>query len=358
MMHLAPQSTAYLENVWAWVADHDLDTLSQDQIDVYSGRGILIESRKAWLWGTASEHSTLYQYQLSNAKNILMAMIQTESPYFQPAPKAPQPFKTGLFPHDPTFTNCTMTDTRCAVSWAVRLIDSTSVFILGSGLYSWFNQYSQECLKTEDCQTRGFDVQNSTDIWVYNLCTKGMIEMVSPLNTLPTYARENINGFLSSILAWLQGAKNTSGRRKFNGFQLYTPANLRNQFLSEPCRAALTASIICEDHAEMLTDPSYHGSLESRNLTDAVCDAGCGESIKTYYNAVESNCQRFNVSNQVPTLLGGRLWAGFNETCVKDVKSDQYCNGESMFLRPCANRQQTEKGNEPLLLIEISRRHH
>jgi hypothetical protein len=25
LLHLKPESTAYLENVWAWVADHDLD---------------------------------------------------------------------------------------------------------------------------------------------------------------------------------------------------------------------------------------------------------------------------------------------------------------------------------------------
>lgn len=47
---------------------------SQDQIDVYGARGLLIESTLAWLWGTAVEHSVLYQYQLSQANNILMGM--------------------------------------------------------------------------------------------------------------------------------------------------------------------------------------------------------------------------------------------------------------------------------------------
>jgi hypothetical protein len=31
-MHFKPKSSAYLENVWVWVADHDLDIPSQDQI--------------------------------------------------------------------------------------------------------------------------------------------------------------------------------------------------------------------------------------------------------------------------------------------------------------------------------------
>jgi len=41
----------------------------------------------------------MYQYQFSNASNIFMSMIQTESPYFQPKPLAPLPFTPGLFPN-------------------------------------------------------------------------------------------------------------------------------------------------------------------------------------------------------------------------------------------------------------------
>jgi len=99
MMQLAPGSTAYMENAWLWVADHDMDRVTKGQVDIYVGRGILIESDRAWLWGTASEHAVMYQYQFSNASNIFMSMIQTESPYFQPKPLAPLPFTLGLFPN-------------------------------------------------------------------------------------------------------------------------------------------------------------------------------------------------------------------------------------------------------------------
>lgn len=121
---MTAQSSAYMENVWVWVADHDLDKISQDQIDIYVGRGVLIESQgPTWLYGTASEHCVLYQYQLSGAKDIVLGMIQTESPYFQPTPKAPQPFTTGLFKDDPTFDDCDSGSATCAVSWAVRILD-------------------------------------------------------------------------------------------------------------------------------------------------------------------------------------------------------------------------------------------
>jgi hypothetical protein len=61
LLHLTPKSSAYLENIWAWTADHDLDKKSQDQINIYSARGILIESQgPTWLYGTSSEHNVLY----------------------------------------------------------------------------------------------------------------------------------------------------------------------------------------------------------------------------------------------------------------------------------------------------------
>ncbi|KAH2165080.1 hypothetical protein KXV74_005974 [Aspergillus fumigatus] len=119
LLHLTPKSSVYLENIWVWVADHDLDVITQDQIDVYLARGVLIESKLAWLYGTASEHSVLYQYQLSGAQNILMAMIQTESPYFQPVPPAPAPFTTGVFLSDPLFDDCLADSLTCGFSWAV-----------------------------------------------------------------------------------------------------------------------------------------------------------------------------------------------------------------------------------------------
>ena len=83
MLHVASTGSAYLENVWAWVADHDLD--GPTQISIYNGRGINIESKDGpvWLYGTASEHSVMYQYNIAHAKNVIMAMIQTETPYYQ-----------------------------------------------------------------------------------------------------------------------------------------------------------------------------------------------------------------------------------------------------------------------------------
>lgn len=115
LMHVTVSASGYFENVWAWVADHDLDSplnggdgdtqagvpqAANVQISIFAGRGILIESQgPTWFYGTASEHryryssptscrklsiseinnggSVLYQYQLLNAHNIYLGHMQT-----------------------------------------------------------------------------------------------------------------------------------------------------------------------------------------------------------------------------------------------------------------------------------------
>lgn len=42
MFHMTTKSSAYIENSWAWAADHDLDNANLAQIDIYSGRGKLL----------------------------------------------------------------------------------------------------------------------------------------------------------------------------------------------------------------------------------------------------------------------------------------------------------------------------
>jgi len=42
-----------------------------NQVSVYTARGLLIESQgPCWFYGSGSEHSTLYQYQLYKAKDV------------------------------------------------------------------------------------------------------------------------------------------------------------------------------------------------------------------------------------------------------------------------------------------------
>ncbi|KAK3324791.1 hypothetical protein B0T19DRAFT_477630 [Cercophora scortea] len=213
MLHMTPTSSAYLENIWAWVSDHDMDSgLAQTQIDVYVARGILIESRggPVWMYSTASEHCILYQYQLYGAKDVFMGNVQTESPYFLPKPQAPAPFITAVeqFPGDPDFGSCAgSSSTHCAAAWGLMVQASTNVHVMGAGLYNWFQEYVQPCVDTQDCQQRVVNITASASVWVYNLYTIGTVEMINYGSQTPILSKPNTNAlehpFVSSINAWM-----------------------------------------------------------------------------------------------------------------------------------------------------------
>jgi glucan 1,3-beta-glucosidase len=51
MMHVTPSASGlYMENVWHWTADHDLEDPNLTQITVYTGRGLHIESTVGNIW--------------------------------------------------------------------------------------------------------------------------------------------------------------------------------------------------------------------------------------------------------------------------------------------------------------------
>lgn len=176
-MHLTKDASGYFENMWLWTADHNID--DPDLADAYNimpftsiyvARGFLIESKKAtWLYGTASEHASLYQYNFAHAQNIYTTMIQTESPYYQPTPKPPAPWKDtlrlqGVWETDPEF-NCAKDGdfSGCDESWAVILTKSQNIQIGGAGTYSWYSYYTQDCIDLHACQKALWYVQDNYD---------------------------------------------------------------------------------------------------------------------------------------------------------------------------------------------------
>ncbi|KAJ5294891.1 hypothetical protein N7508_009712 [Penicillium antarcticum] len=177
LLHVTSKASAYIENCWFWTADHELDLEDHNQINVYTGRGVLIESQSpVWLWGTSSEHHQLYNYQVSSAKHVFMGLIQTETPYYQSNPTSLTPFTPQDSWNDPDFSNCTTNS--CRKSWGLRVLQSSDVFVYGAGLYSFFENYAQSCLNSEDCQENMVEVDCS-DIHLYGLSTKAAVNMVT-----------------------------------------------------------------------------------------------------------------------------------------------------------------------------------
>ncbi|KAM0420326.1 hypothetical protein ACHAPT_011868 [Fusarium lateritium] len=301
MLHITSKASAYLENIWVWAADHDIDDKKQASIDVYAARGILIESTgPTWLWGTSVQHCSLYQYQLSGAENVFLGLIQTESPYYQPHPASPGPFgkQLGAFADDPIFQDYRQDSRPRRFSWAARMIDSKTIYLLGTGMYSWFQEHDGKCIDSGngDCQDKVFYTEQTSDIWVYGLVTVGAVEMISPFNGRPVNATDNRNGFTSSLLAWRGGINGTTGWRDFDGYTLYRSDASGIENFTKACQKALAAKIKC--HAQ----------------TDWV-------------DSVEKLCKGQTWSNGAAAEYNGAyIQYGLKELCQKDDKSGRWCN--------------------------------
>ncbi|KAK5651475.1 hypothetical protein OQA88_12482 [Cercophora sp. LCS_1] len=241
--------------------------------------GILIESQSpTWLWSTSSEHNVLYQYQLSNARNIFLSMNQTESPYFQPEPKAPRPFMPGVFPEDPDFSSCSAASSTRALSSALRLVDSNNIFM-----------------------PRGVEIENSAGVWIYALATKAIIEMVSPVKMAATLAAPNKNGYLSSVLAWLRGSTNIAGPR-FEGWDLFPNGSLADAGLTPGCEAAMYQTIKCDNIASTLAGDGPQGGIGNVTVLKQICDPTCAQSLRYMHAIVISNFEPFGDLSEMDPL--------------------------------------------------------
>ncbi|GAM87366.1 hypothetical protein ANO11243_053900 [Dothideomycetidae sp. 11243] len=205
LFHATSSATGmYLENNWMWVADHELDLSDHNQVDIYNGRGMLIESPgPSWIWGSSVEHSTLYNYQLNNAQNIFMGFIQSETPYFQGNPAATVPFTPNNTWSDPNFSICTSGQGKCVKSWGMRVQNTKNVYIYGTGFYSFFENYDQSCVYPNTCQQNIVSVQSgSSAVWMYTMSTKASITMLD-YNLKPAVLdKDNRSNFCATIMGW------------------------------------------------------------------------------------------------------------------------------------------------------------
>lgn len=150
-----------------------------------------------------------------------MGQIQTETPYYQPNPPAPYPFNninTAL--NDPDFaTDCAQLNqgamieganltAPCQMAWALRIIDSSNVFIYGPGLYSFFNNYDTTCSDGPyggfvRCQSRLVSIEDSAgrseNVILYDLFTIGTISMVTNNGNDVALWKDNWNVFGESL---------------------------------------------------------------------------------------------------------------------------------------------------------------
>jgi glucan 1,3-beta-glucosidase len=216
LFHATQQASVLLENAWFWVADHELDLSDHNQINIYNGRGVLLESQNpVWLYGTSSEHSVMYQYQLSNATNVYMSIIQTETPYYQTNPAAPAPFTSQS--GDPIFDGTNGSNSVANMAWGLRVVDSSDILVYGAGLYSFFDNYNQACVDSQTCQGAMVSVEGNTDgFTMFGVSTKAAENMITTggsgivsqpgnkkVTAVSVLDKDNRNGFCATVGRWV-----------------------------------------------------------------------------------------------------------------------------------------------------------
>jgi hypothetical protein len=208
-------SSAYLEGTWIWTADHNLDTYGSPGISIFTGCGILSKSQgPVWLIGTSSEHAALYQYSLVNAQNHYIGFAQTETPYYQPSPPAPAPYNTVPSFNDPTFSS------SINMAWGMYIQSSNNIIIFGihcnfvhsctllittrtgAGFYSFFQNYNQDCLTTDACQTQIFNIDSTSNVVAYSVSTIATTYQLSVSQNGVIRSSDNADGFQDTFTAW------------------------------------------------------------------------------------------------------------------------------------------------------------
>ncbi|KAJ9226453.1 CAZyme family GH55 [Paecilomyces variotii] len=204
MMHLTNTSSAYLENMWGWTADHDLD--GNNNQTIATGRGILVEATKGtWLVGTAFEHNTLYQYNFNNASNVFSSMQQSETPYWQgPGSEyAPAPWAGSLIASDPDFSNCATDDALCRMAFFELIQGSSELFLYGGCVWAFFNDNGNCNASNGDCQTNAISTQSSSALYLYSTNVKSITNIVLDNYTPIATEAENTGGWGGVVAAYL-----------------------------------------------------------------------------------------------------------------------------------------------------------
>lgn len=209
MVHVTSSGGIYMENSWMWTADHDLDMDGNDQLTLYNGRGILIESTAgSWLWGTSCEHNVLENYSLHGAKNVFMGVIQTETPYWAGDPVPTEPFAVNTAYYDPTFSSCS-SQSDCKFTWGLRVVDSSDILIYGTGLYSWYDNYNENCVDTNSCQYNMIEISNS-DVDMFAVSTKAAINMITLNGASAATNSDNEGTYCGCVAAFSASSSSTS----------------------------------------------------------------------------------------------------------------------------------------------------
>ncbi|ORY61589.1 glycoside hydrolase family 55 protein [Pseudomassariella vexata] len=177
-LHFSSTSSAYVENVWNWVADHTTESFEGGSSIAAKGGALVESTRGTWLHALGSEHWWLYQLNLRQARNVLVSMLQTETNYDQgdnveqipPAPWTPDVQGWG----DPDFSWCEDEDARCRMGFANYIQGGADIYTYASASWAFFSGPGyQACAGTFQCQDyMHWIAETPSNLQAFGLCSK------------------------------------------------------------------------------------------------------------------------------------------------------------------------------------------
>ncbi|KAM0466965.1 hypothetical protein ACHAPV_000477 [Trichoderma viride] len=176
-IHFTKNSSAYVQNVWNWVADHIAEDFGGGTSIAGKG-GVLVESTKAtWLYALGSEHWWLYQLNLHNANNVVVSLLQSETNYDQGAntpqiPPAPWVANVNTF-GDPDFSWCDGNKKVCRMGYANFINGGSNIYTYASASWTFFSGPGISC-NDFSCQESVHWVANTpSNLQAFGLCSRG-----------------------------------------------------------------------------------------------------------------------------------------------------------------------------------------
>ncbi|RFU74599.1 glycoside hydrolase family 55 [Trichoderma arundinaceum] len=178
-MHFTKGSSAYVQNVWNWVADHIAENFGGGTSIAAKG-GALVESTKAtWLYALGSEHWWFYQLNLRNANNVVVSMLQAETNYHQGANTqqvVPAPWVANVNTWgDPDFSWCGGGDKRCRMGYANYINGGSNIYTYASAAWAFFSGPGQGCSQFQCQDTMHWIASTPSNLQAFGLCSKDSV---------------------------------------------------------------------------------------------------------------------------------------------------------------------------------------
>ncbi|KAI1210462.1 glycoside hydrolase family 55 protein [Annulohypoxylon truncatum] len=209
LAHFTASSSAYVDNMWGWTADHDLDGIDNPLTNpqyISVGRGVLIESTKpSWFIGFSSEHNTLYEVNINGAENVFIGFQQSETPYWQggnSSLRAPDPWTPVVPGSDPDFSWCAAGDAHCRMSIYQRISCSKDLSLYAGGFWTFFNA-NKACDAGVSCQRDAVRIDNSTSVSYFGLGVNHVGNLIIQDDKPVVTSAENKGGWFANVAVYL-----------------------------------------------------------------------------------------------------------------------------------------------------------